>query len=482
MTEHLAYYRKFRPQSFSDVVGQEAIIKTLLTASKKDHFSHAYLFTGPRGTGKTSAARLVAKAINCPTKKEGEPCNTCEECKSIQNGTHPDLIEMDAASHTSVDDMRDLIEKAQFTPSRGKKKIYIIDEAHMLSKSAFNALLKTLEEPPEHVHFILATTEPHKLPVTIVSRCQRFDFKRISDENIITQLEKIAQAENIKAEKEALELIARQTQGGMRDSIGLLEQLTEDSTLSSEKVQSSLGLTSLPILESLLSSLENKETTEAVNIINQANDNGANLSQFVKDFLDLVRQKMLALIDKNQDASFYLNIIENFRQASIQLKQSFIPQLPLEIACIKSTLEERVVEETESQKTPNPNSQSPTPPKDTKESKPQPEQAKPKESNDTWKDILKGLKTATLKVSLKEADISLDDSTLTISIPSQFNFDKINSPASKAEIATSAEKVLGKSIEIKVNKSEPELKTINPAPKPKEESITANDISEVFGS
>lgn len=335
MPEQIALYRKYRPSNFTEVVGQDAIVQTLLNTAKKQQFSHAYLFAGPRGTGKTSCARITAKAINCESPQDGEPCGKCQHCEAIEQGKHPDVIELDAASHTSVENVRDLIDKAQFAPSLAKKKVYIIDEAHMLSKSAFNALLKTLEEPPSHVHFILATTEPHKLPVTIISRCQRFDFRRIALTDLMAQLEKIAKAEKIEIEKEALRLLAHQTNGGMRDAIGLLEQFASDGKITTEHVEKNLGLTSLPVLEKLLTHLEKRETSAAIDLVNDVTEKGVELTQFTRDFLEVVRQKMLDSVRKNLDFDFYVEVIDVFTMAGFQLKTSFIPQLPLEIACAK---------------------------------------------------------------------------------------------------------------------------------------------------
>lgn len=335
MAEKLALYRKYRPRTFSEIVGQDAIVQTLLNTAKKGQFSHAYLFAGPRGTGKTSCARITAKAINCTDPQNGEPCTKCEHCQAIELGNHQDVIELDAASHTSVENVRDLIEKAQFAPSIAQKKVYIIDEAHMLSKSAFNALLKTLEEPPSHVHFILATTEPHKLPVTIISRCQRFDFRRIALSDIVAQLEMIAKNEKINADKEALRLLAHQTNGGMRDAIGLLEQFSTDGAITVERVEKNLGLTSLPILEKLLENLEQKNISAALDLVNDVTEKGVELTQFTKDFLDIARQKMLDHVRKNLDFAFYVRVIDVFTIAGLQLKTSFIPQLPLEVACTK---------------------------------------------------------------------------------------------------------------------------------------------------
>src|SRR5690554_264178 len=220
-----ALYRVWRPSQLADVVGQEHITKTLKNALLQQKLSHAYLFTGPRGTGKTSAAKIISKAINCEKAPVDEPCNECVACKGIQDGTIVDVMEIDAASNNGVDEIRDIRDKVKFAPSAVRYKVYIIDEVHMLSTGAFNALLKTLEEPPSHVIFILATTEPHKIPLTIISRCQRFDFKRISAEAMIERMQYIVEQENMAITKEALEAIALAAEGGMRDALSILDQV-----------------------------------------------------------------------------------------------------------------------------------------------------------------------------------------------------------------------------------------------------------------
>ena len=239
------FYRKWRPQTLAELVGQEQVTQTLANALTSGRVSHAYLFYGPRGTGKTSTGRILAKALNCLTNGKGEPCNKCDMCRAITEGHALDVIEVDAASNTGVDDIRSLREKVNYAPNQARYKVYIIDEVHMLSNSASNALLKTLEEPPPQVIFILATTEIHKMLPTIMSRCQRFDFRRISREAVISKLKKICKKEGIKLEKEGLNLIARSATGSLRDAENLLEQLTTyyGTEISLNQVQAILGIT-----------------------------------------------------------------------------------------------------------------------------------------------------------------------------------------------------------------------------------------------
>ncbi|GJM83808.1 hypothetical protein HMSSN139_63040 [Paenibacillus sp. HMSSN-139] len=227
--EHIALYRAWRPQSFQDMVGQQHIIRTLQNAIREQRLSHAYLFSGPRGTGKTSAAKILAKAVNCEKGPAAEPCNECDACRRITAGAVMDVLEIDAASNRGVEEIRDLREKVKYAPTEVRQKVYIIDEVHMLTTEAFNALLKTLEEPPPHVMFILATTEPHRLPATVISRCQRFDFRRVSLEEQSERLRMICEQEGIEAEKEAIEYIARLSDGGMRDALSILDQIASFS-------------------------------------------------------------------------------------------------------------------------------------------------------------------------------------------------------------------------------------------------------------
>ena len=241
---YTALYRKFRPQTFEEMVGQEHITRTLRNQIIANRVGHAYLFNGGRGTGKTTSAKVLARAINCLNPKDGEPCNECEICKAALNGSLTDIVEMDAASNNSVEDIRSIREEVNFLPTKAKYRVYIIDEVHMLSQGAFNALLKTLEEPPEHVKFILATTEPQKLPATILSRCQRFDFKRISNEDIIKRLEIVCKESNIEITKQALNIIASLAEGAMRDALSILERCVQDgeNNIDEDKIKELVGI------------------------------------------------------------------------------------------------------------------------------------------------------------------------------------------------------------------------------------------------
>ena len=270
---YTALYRKFRPDSFDDVKGQDHIVQTLVNQIKNDRLSHAYLFTGTRGTGKTSVAKVFAKAVNCENQTEGNPCNECSMCKAIADGSSMNVIEIDAASNNGVDNIREIIEEVSYPPTLGRYKVYIIDEVHMLSAGAFNALLKTLEEPPSYVIFILATTEVHKIPATILSRCQRYDFRRISNEEITGNLQEIVRNENTEAEEKALRYIARLGDGSMRDSISLLDKciaFNPGSRLTYDTVLDTLGTGDTESYSGLYNYIFNGNVSEALSVIDKA--------------------------------------------------------------------------------------------------------------------------------------------------------------------------------------------------------------------
>ena len=297
--------RKWRPQSFTDVVGQSHITQTLSNALKNGRLPHALLFTGPRGTGKTSSARILAKALRCPNAVDFVPCNTCDSCREIASGSSVDVMEIDGASNNGVDAIRELRDTVMFMPATGKYKIYIIDEVHMLSTSAFNALLKTLEEPPSHVIFIMATTEAHKIPQTILSRCQRFDFRRISTRSITEHLKHICDADGVQAEDDALWIIARQGDGSMRDSQSLLDQVTTfaNGPLNKANVVAILGLTDRALLYETLTALIQRDSKAVLKVIEKISLAGFEPHLFSQDLLEQIRNLLLVKVSEDQISS-----------------------------------------------------------------------------------------------------------------------------------------------------------------------------------
>ena len=289
---YTALYRKFRPKDFEDVKGQEHIVTTLKNQIKADRIGHAYLFCGTRGTGKTTIAKILARAVNCEHSVDGSPCNTCKTCRAILEGTSMNVIEIDAASNNGVDNIREIREEVAYRPTEGRYKVYIIDEVHMLSTGAFNALLKTLEEPPSYVIFILATTEAHKIPITILSRCQRYDFRRITVETIANRLTELMEKEGNDVEEKAIRYIAKAADGSMRDALSLLDQCIAfylGETLTYEKVLENLGAVDTDIFSGLLRKILRQDTAGAVKTLEEIILQGKEMGQFVTDFIWYLR-------------------------------------------------------------------------------------------------------------------------------------------------------------------------------------------------
>lgn len=368
--ENLVLYRKYRPQNFSEIIGQKHVTKTIANEIKSGQVAHAYLFSGPRGCGKTTTARIIAKAINCLNRKENEaePCGECANCAEIQSGRAIDLVEIDAASHRGIDDIRELREGIKFSPTKLKYKVFIIDECHQLSKDAANALLKTLEEPPAHAIFVLATTELHKMLPTILSRCQRFDFRKLSLAELVTRMQKLADSEKVKIEKAALELVALSAGGSVRDAESLLGQVliahtAKKDAIGAQDIRDLLGISETKSIGELVEFISKKDAAGAISHLNDVAQRGYDIAEYGKSILNYLRQALiLAIIGvktaKNDnfmitgltDEEFEIlrrqtatmgepavkKTIEIFLDAQGKIKYSPIPQLPLEIAIVES--------------------------------------------------------------------------------------------------------------------------------------------------
>jgi DNA polymerase-3 subunit gamma/tau len=489
-----ALYRKWRSRRFEEVVGQEHITRTLQNALTTDRVAHAYLLTGPRGTGKTSTARLLAKAVNCVGKGESKPCGECSICQAVDEGRLLDMIEIDAASNRGIDEIRDLREKVGFRPGEARIKFYIIDEVHMLTDPAFNALLKTLEEPPPHVIFVLCTTEPHKIPATIISRCQRFDFRRIPLSEIVGWLTHIAQAEGLSVEPEAVEYIARQGAGSMRDAISLLDQLTAygSDEITLEQVQAVLGAVASQSVMELADSLVDADLARGLDVINRVVGDGAEPRQFTRDFVEYLRGLLLLKMGED-DALLRASVPDEilghmkeqvtrlgprkliratrlFNEAALEMKVGFLPQLPLELAFVEAVMEEPAAETSpaakpeETQKQAASSAVTPSAPPKTKvvREAPAPSEAPPAPAakgglsldavEKNWQDILTHLRelnkiAEALMRSVKLVDV--EGNSVVIEAPSDLIKGRIEQQGSKSAVEQSIAHVLGVSASLR---------------------------------
>lgn len=339
---HKALYRAYRPQNFEDVVGQDHITRTLKNQIENDNIGHAYLFCGTRGTGKTSTAKIFARAVNCPNSKNQEPCNECEVCRDILNDNIMDVVEIDAASNNSVDDIRELRESVKYSPTKAKYKVYIIDEVHMLSQGAFNALLKTLEEPPSYVIFILATTEPHKIPATILSRCQRFDFKRVTVSDMTERMKKICGEEDIEVEEKALNLISRNSQGALRDALSILDQCISfgDNKIEYKDVVELLGTVNIEQLFEMAQYIIDQDTKQSLQSLNEFVIWGKDIRNLINDLIDHFRNLMVCKVSTDLDEIISLPE-ETIKQLKLQSDNVDVNDL-IRILNILSTTQDNI--------------------------------------------------------------------------------------------------------------------------------------------
>jgi len=476
MASYVALYRKFRPQIFDDVVGQEQITKILKHQIQNNQIGHAYLFCGGRGTGKTSTAKIFSRVVNCTSPINGEPCNECSVCKGILSGSVTDIMEIDAASNNGVDNIRSIKENVIYAPTIAKYKVYIIDEVHMLSGSAFNALLKTLEEPPENVIFILATTEPHKIPITILSRCQRFEFKRISKPNIVKRLQFICNEKQISCEENALNVVAQAADGALRDAISLLDKIISSGVteITEEATRNLLGLEKSSTTASMLDAILSSNLNEALSIISSVTDSGKDLKYFIWEIVNFARDVLIyqvtedeSLINnyasleavkalKNTDKIKLEKIITNLSELENQIKASSFPNILLESSVIQliSNLNAPMQTYTQAVAVPMPQTmpQAQPAPVATPTSAPKKQSAPPPPTSAAWKEVIQHLKTSgkmSLYATLAGTTANITDTGVTIYFKQEFGKNMIERSENMKTLKDSILSVCGKELAVK---------------------------------
>jgi len=480
-----ALYRKYRPSCFADLVGQNPIKITLQNELENNRIAHAYLFAGPRGIGKTTTARLLAKAVNCQKLKGAEPCNKCDFCQEINKGRSMDLIEIDAASHTGVDNVREnIIENSRFTPQRMKYKVFIIDEVHMLSISAFNALLKTLEEPPEHVIFILATTEIHRVPETIISRCQRFDFKRVNIEDLVKRLQYVAKSEKVTVEESLLKNIAYRAEGSVRDAEVLLSQVMAlgEKEITEEKASLVIPRSNTKLVTEFFQYLIKQDSKAAIALINNLVEEGVNLQDFTKEIIEFLRRLLLFKVSGSiselaalsldekivREVKQQLNLISTARLVEIiekiitklqELKYTQIIQLPLELAVLELCEKESEADQSVSSSEIGDNTKATSNPAAPLEKKKKEESAKKvtnqsaifRKVKELWPDIVGKLRQNNHSISLSlevGIPLSIRDSKLAIGFRYKFHAERIKNPEIRSIIEKVLEEMTGQPLKI----------------------------------
>jgi len=477
MAPYVALYRKFRPLIFNDVIGQEQITKILKHQIQNNQIGHAYLFCGGRGTGKTSTAKIFSRAVNCLNPVDGEPCNECSVCKGILSSSVTDIMEIDAASNNGVDNIRSIKENVIYAPTIAKYKVYIIDEVHMLSGSAFNALLKTLEEPPENVIFILATTEPHKIPITILSRCQRFEFKRISKPNIVKRLSFICQENQITFEENALNVVAQAADGALRDAISLLDKIISSGVteITEASVRNLLGIEESSTTSAILQAILTSNIQDALSIISTVTDSGKDIKYFIWEIVNFARDVLIYQVTKddslinnyasldtiqqfqNIDAEKLENIISYLSELENHIKASSFPNILLESSVIRLISDLNAPVKSYPQAIPTnvatvPVPQSipqvqttatPAPPKNT---------STPPPTSAAWKDVIQHLKSSgkmSLYATLVSTNANITDNVVTIYFKQEFGKNMIERSENMKTLKDSILSVCGKELAVK---------------------------------